>query len=121
MDVRDFICIGCPLGCPLTVSVDGERIEVKGHTCPRGVTYAKKEVLSPTRIVTSSVRVDHGTLPLVSVKTERDVPKEKIMDIMKEIRKARVCAPVKIGDVIIENCGESEVAVIATKNIEKCL
>ena len=57
MEVRELICIGCPLGCPLTVRMDGEEISVSGNTCRRGEDYAKKEVLSPTRIVTSSVRL----------------------------------------------------------------
>lgn len=119
MEVRELICISCPLGCPMTVFVDGEKIEVKGNTCPRGEEYAKKEILSPARIVTSSVRVNNGKIPMVSVKTEHDVPKGKIMDIMKEIRQVGVYAPVKIGDVIIENCGGTGVCVIATKNVEE--
>ena len=27
MEVRELICIGCPLGCPLTVKMDGDQIE----------------------------------------------------------------------------------------------
>ena len=50
METRELICIGCPLGCPLTVRIDGEKVEVSGNTCKRGEDYAHKEVLSPTRI-----------------------------------------------------------------------
>ena len=42
MEVRELTCIGCPLGCSLTVKMDGETIEVKGNTCRRGEDYAKK-------------------------------------------------------------------------------
>lgn len=119
MEVRDLICIGCPLGCPLTVSVDGETIDVKGNTCPRGVDYAEKEILSPTRIVTSSVRVDGGEIQMVSVKTEHDIPKGKIMDIMKEIRQKRIPAPVNIGDVVISDCAGTGVSIVATKNVRQ--
>lgn len=117
MEVRELTCIGCPLGCPLTVTMDGAEITVKGNTCPRGEAYAKKEVTNPTRIVTSSVRVAGGTIARASVKTESDIPKGKIFDCMEEIRKAKVDAPVAIGDVIIKDCAGTGVSVIATKNV----
>ena len=119
MEVREMICINCPMGCPLTVTMNGDRITVTGNTCPRGADYAKKEVLSPTRIVTSSVRVNGGTIARVSVKTKTDIPKGKIFDVMKEIRAVRVDAPVKMGDVVIEDCAGTGVEVIATKSVAR--
>ena len=59
MERRDLICIGCPLGCPLVVETDGVEVaSVTGNTCKRGDAYARKEVTNPTRIVTSSVKVE---------------------------------------------------------------
>ena len=80
MEVRELICIGCPLGCPLTVTMNGtEVVEVKGNTCKRGDDYARKEVTNPTRIVTSTVRVTGSSMThMVSVKTKEDIPKDKI-------------------------------------------
>lgn len=117
MEVRDLICIGCPLGCPLKVEIDGENITVTGNTCPRGAAYGKKEVTNPTRVVTSSVRVKGGELAMVSVKTRNDIPKGKIFDVMKEILAVEAPAPVAIGDVIIPNCAGTGVDIIATKNV----
>ena len=58
---RELTCIGCPMGCPLTVTMKaGEVISVTGNTCKRGDIYARKEVTNPTRIVTSTVRVTGG-------------------------------------------------------------
>lgn len=119
METRELICIGCPLGCPLTVTIDGGNISVRGNTCKRGEDYAVKEILHPSRIVTSSIRVVDGEIAMVSVKTAKDIPKGKIMDIMKEIRQTRVPAPVHIGDVLIENCAETGVDIVATKRVEK--
>lgn len=117
MEVRELTCIGCPLGCSLTVSIGENEITVTGNTCPRGEAYAKKEVTNPTRIVTSSVKVTGGTIAKASVKTAGDIPKGKIFDCMEEIRKAVVTAPVHIGDVVIENCAGTGVSVIITKNV----
>ena len=118
MNVRELTCIGCPLGCQLTVTIGENEIKVEGNTCPRGEAYAKKEVTNPTRIVTSSVRVKNGTIARVSVKTASDIPKGKIFECMAEIRKTEVSAPVKIGDVIIPDCAGTGVSVIASKNVE---
>ena len=118
MERRNLTCIGCPMGCLMTVEMEnGEVISVSGNTCKRGDDYARKEVTHPTRIVTSSVRVTGGTIPMVSVKTAHDIPKEKIMDIMACIEHVTVAAPVKIGDVIVTNAADTGVDMIATKNI----
>ena len=47
METKNLICIGCPMGCPLTVTIDGNHIAVSGNTCPHGADYARKEVMSP--------------------------------------------------------------------------
>ena len=121
MEKRELICIGCPLGCPLTVTMDGADITVTGNTCKRGEIYAKKEVTNPTRVVTSSVHVKDGEIAMVSVKTKDDIPKDKIFACMEEIRQVTVTAPVHIGDIIIENCAGTGVPVIATKNVESAV
>ena len=118
MSTVNLICIGCPLGCPLTVEMEGNEVKsVAGNTCPRGDAYAKKELTNPTRIVTSTVRVAGGKLAMVSVKTESDIPKGKIFDCVKALKDIEVKAPVKIGDVIVENVAGTGVNIIATKNV----
>lgn len=117
---RELICIGCPMGCLLEATIENEKvIDVKGYTCLKGKTYAEKECTNPTRIVTTTVKVDGGDINAVSVKTESDIPKEKISDCIKELRGKTVKAPIKIGDVIFENIANTGVNIIATKNIKK--
>ena len=118
MSVRELTCIGCPLGCALTVTLENDEVvSVTGNTCKRGDDYAREEVTHPTRIVTRTVLVEGGEIPMVSVKTQNDIPKEKIMDIMKEINALRVKAPVHIGDVLLENICGTGVNLIATKQV----
>ena len=118
MNTVNLICIGCPLGCPLTVEMEGKEVKsVSGNTCPRGDAYAKKELTNPTRIVTSTVRVKGGKLAMVSVKTQNDIPKGKIFDCVKALKDVELTAPVKIGDVVVENVAGTGVNVIATKNV----
>jgi len=118
MKTVNLICIGCPLGCPLTVEMEGNEVKsVSGNTCPRGDAYAKKELTNPTRIVTSTVRVAGGKLAMVSVKTASDIPKGKIFECVKALKDVEMIAPVKIGDVVLENVAGTGVNVIATKNV----
>lgn len=117
MEEYNLTCIRCPMGCALRVSVAGDEVTVTGNTCPRGADYGRQEVTAPVRTVTSTVPVTGGQIPVVSVKTAGDVPKDSIFDVMRDIRSASVTAPVKIGDVIVRNVGGTGTDVIATKAV----
>jgi CxxC motif-containing protein len=118
METKEHTCIGCPMGCQITVTLEnGEVKDVTGNTCKRGDDYARKEVTNPTRIVTSIVRVKGGHLNMVSCKTKSDIPKGKIFDIVKELESVEVNAPVHIGDVVKANVCGTGVDVVATKEI----
>ena len=120
MAERKLTCIGCPLGCLITVTIENDEITgITGNTCKRGEIYAGKEVTNPTRIVTSSVEVTGGTKPIVSVKTASDIPKGKIFEVMKSLKGITVAAPVRIKDVILADAAGTGVSIIATKNVEK--
>ena len=118
MSTIELTCIGCPLGCPLTVTLEGKEVtNVTGNTCPKGAIYAKKEVTNPTRIVTSTVRVSGGSSPMVNVKTASDIPKGKIFECVEALKDVVVTAPVKIGDVVLTNVAGTGVDIIAARNV----
>lgn len=118
MEKRELICIGCPMGCPLSVEMEGnEVVSVTGYTCKRGDVYARKEVTNPTRIVTSTVKVEGGSADMVSVKTKEDIPKSKIFDCVRALKGVTVKAPVHIGDVIVSDVAGTGVDIVATKQV----
>lgn len=121
MGLVELTCISCPLGCPLRVETDSEGrvLSVSGNTCKRGEEYGKKEVTAPSRTVTSTVRLTGGTAPVVSVRTRSDIPKGKIFDVMDAVRGACIQAPVRMGDVVIENVAGTGVDLIATRDAER--
>ena len=89
MTKKEITCIGCPMGCEIEVMLadDGKIASVTGNTCRRGDVYARKEIEAPRRIVTSTIKVT-GSLEgasCVSCKTETDIPKEKIFDVISEL------------------------------------
>ncbi len=118
--VREFTCIVCPNGCDITAEVEnGELISVTGATCKRGEAYVKQELTDPRRTISSSVAVRNGELPLVSVRLDTAIPKNRIFDVMQEIGAVRLEAPVHIGDVVIEDILGLGSNVIVTKNVER--
>ena len=112
-------CIGCPMGCQLTVTMNGRDVtEVSGNNCKRGAVYGAKEVTDPTRIVTTTVRVTGGEIGAVSVKTKDDIPKEKIFECIKALKDLEVKAPVHIGVVIFVDVAGTGTDIIATKTVD---
>jgi len=113
--IRDLTCIVCPQGCSLKVEIeDGKILSVSGNTCPRGEKYAIAECTHPERCVTSTVKCDNGDV--VSVKTDRAIPKEKIFECMEIINKQTVTLPISIGDVIIADVFGANVVATQNKN-----
>ena len=117
--MKEMICITCPMGCRLQVDdTDPNNIVITGNTCPRGVKYATDELTAPKRMVTGSVRVEGGLIPMVSVKTREAIPKELIFESLQLLKDVKLVAPVAIGDVVVQNVCGCGVDFIATKNIE---
>ena len=108
------------MGCQITVELEnGEVTSVTGNTCGIGDKYARNEVTHPERTVTSTSVVIGGDKPRVSVKTQSNIPKDKIADVMREIDAAVMHAPVHIGDIVVENVCGTGVNVVATRNVEQ--
>ena len=108
-----LICINCPKGCELDVTVDGENVTVSGHGCPRGETYGRAEATNPTRMVTGLVKVAGSRRPL-PVKTRTAIPKRQSSDITNQLANTTVVPPKKIGDVIIPDVCGTGVDIVAT-------
>ena len=113
-------CIVCPIGCKILVRTDGKHFEIcNGNKCKKGIEYARSEALDPRRILTSSILVNNGEWPLVSVKSSSPVPKNKIFQVLEFIKKAKVDAPVTLGQNILKNVANTKINIIATKSVKK--
>ena len=112
-------CIRCPKGCQVTVTLEGGQVTaVTGNGCPRGDAYARKEVTDPTRVVTTVVPVSGSAVArMVSVKTAGDVPKAKVLDVVRALSGVSMAAPVHIGDVVLADVCGTGVDVVATKDV----
>lgn len=115
---EQFTCIGCPIGCSLLVTMhDEDNIEVENNLCAIGDRYGRKEIVFPVRMVTSSVVVEGGDVSLVSIKTDQEIDKSKMLEVAAALKGVVVKAPVHIGQVIVENILGTGVNMVATREV----
>ena len=117
--MKELICIICPRGCHLTVDKTAADITVTGNACPRGAAYGKKEVTSPARVITSTVKVDGASHRRLPVKTNGEVPKGKMFEVVRTLDGLTVQAPVTVGQVIVKNVLGTGVDIVASRSMAK--
>lgn len=113
-----LICVSCPMGCHLDIEIpeEGEWV-ITGNQCKRGIVYAKAELTNPVRVLTTTVRVNNGFLNRVPVRTSDAIPKPKLFEAMTAINQIVLEAPVKVGDVVIENLLGTGIHVLASRSM----
>ncbi|MBF0546112.1 MAG: DUF1667 domain-containing protein [Candidatus Riflebacteria bacterium] len=119
-NIHQLVCISCPMGCRLTLVKDEKSpqgYKIDGNTCKRGVEYAIKEVTDPTRMVTSTVKITGALLPRLPVRTDKPIPKAKIMECMKIINSLEVNSPVKMGKILVKDLFGTGSNIIATRSL----
>ena len=95
------------------------QITFEGYTCKRGLEYAQQEFYEPKRILTTTIRVENGFLPLVPVRTDKPILRDKLNEAMKVIAGKKVKAPVKMGQIIIKNILGTDTNIIASRDLAK--
>ncbi len=116
----ELTCIGCPIGCSLTVELKDKQVEsVTGNECGIGKKYAISECTNPTRMLTSVVKVKNGVINMLPVKTDDNIPKDKIFESVALLKDIVMEAPIHIGDTVVENILGTGINFIATRSIEE--
>jgi len=121
MNQKTFTCIGCPIGCPLQLTHEGtEILEIEGHACNRGAKYARQEFTDPRRSMSTTIAIEGARWARLPVKVTAPVPKDRVVEAARAIHALRARAPVKLGDVLLENLlGEQGVNVVACKTMAR--
>lgn len=116
--IRKLSCIVCPMSCTGEVTIEnGQVTAISGFTCQRGIEYATEEVTAPKRMLTTTVRIQNGKLPLLPVVSAQPIPKEKIKEAVRYLANVIVQAPVAVGDVICADILGLGVAVVASRDL----
>lgn len=126
IETLQFNCTTCPSECLLTVEVkrnaDGAVVEVRsvtGNSCPRGDTFAHQELTRPMRVLTTTVAVSGGDEALLPVRTVEAIPLELHAQAMNLIRGLVVNAPIRMGDVVLEDLLDTSINLIASMDINR--
>ena len=116
--IKELTCIECPISCSLMVDIENCRIvKVNGNQCPRGHDYAIAEIENPLRILTGVVLTKGLAIKMVPVRTDKPIPKARILEAAAEIKKLKVINPLGIGDIIVSNFMGLAVNLIATRDV----
>lgn len=115
--MKQFICIVCPLSCNLKVEQLEDKINVTGNQCKRGEKFGIAEFTSPVRMITTTVKVENGSICRCPVISSSEVPKSELKNIVKELYTITVQCPIKRGDILVKNINDTGVDIIATRTI----
>lgn len=125
IETLQFNCTTCPSECLLTVEVerdaDGAVMEVRsvtGNGCPRGDKFAHQELTCPMRVLTTTVTVFGGDEALLPVRTSEAIPLELHAKAMDLIRGLVVKAPIRMGDVVLEDLLDTGIDLLASMDID---
>lgn len=112
--MKEITCIICPIGCKILV--DGDKI--LNYKCKRGLNYVKEELKNPKRNITTTVKAINLSKRRIAVKLDKEIPKEALFDVLKEIKKVKIDKKVKRGEVIKENILNLGVNLISQETVE---
>ena len=114
---RDLVCIVCPIGCRLKITGTADDLQVSGNTCPKGISYAKEEITSPVRMICTTVKIEGGVHHVVPVKTDKPIPAQYKLEVVKAVNSVVVKSPVKMGDIIIPDLFGTGVNIVAERDM----
>lgn len=114
--IKEMICILCPVGCHLSIDIEND-YKVTGNSCPKGEKYGKEELISPKRVVTSTVRVIGGIHNMAPIKTDKPIPKDRVLECMELLRSIKIKSPMNVGDILIRNILGTDSNIVLTRDI----
>jgi CxxC motif-containing protein len=115
--MKQLTCITCPIGCRVTVdNMDGKYV-FSGNQCKRGADFAEAELIAPMRSLTTTVRTAFPAVPVLPVRTNGEVPKGKITEIIRELSRITITKKIGIGEIVAANAAGTGCDIIATSDI----
>lgn len=115
---KEMVCVVCPVSCRMNVEMnEAGDIFVSGNKCKRGPAYAEKELTNPTRKVSTTVKIEGGIHLRLPVKSDQEVPKALLLEIVKALDEIDVKSPVKMGDIVAKNVLGTGINFIATRSL----
>jgi len=116
---KEITCIACPAGCRISIIFSHGEYFFTGNKCEKGEVFARTEMISPVRSLTTTVRTVFPDAPVIPVRTNKEVPKQKIKEIIRELSGIIVKERIGIGDTVASGIAGTDCDIIASSNILK--
>lgn len=116
---KNFICICCPIGCDINVEKVDDKYNIRFNKCSRGEEYVLKEIINPTRVLTTTVKIKKSNSVRLPVKSNNAISKELLFECMKILNRLEIEAPIKMNDILIKDILKSGVDIISTKSVKE--
>lgn len=120
MTEKELVCVNCPKGCRVHIYLEnGEITRLSGYSCQKGKDYAQQETIRPMRVLTSTVRIEHGTNRVLPVITSKEIPLDMCAAAMEQIRAMDISAPVVMDQVLVKNFMGTDADLIASRSMSE--
>lgn len=116
--MKQYTCIVCPNSCLIEAEETADGILVSGNQCKRGEIFAVNEYTCPMRMFTSTVRMEGGTVPRLSVISDAEIPKSELKKCQEELMRIVIHAPVKCGEIIVNDICGTGVNIVASRTLD---
>jgi len=120
-ETQDYVCIACPIGCPLQLVHERDSIrEVSGNNCKRGAKYARQEFTDPRRSFSTTIPIEGAIYARLPVKLSASIRKEDVLEAARVVRGLSTSAPIACGEVVLSGLlGEEGIDVVACRTMER--
>jgi len=115
--MKQITCITCPIGCRISIDVMEDGYVFSGNKCAKGKDFAKTEMTSPVRSLTTTVRTVFPGAPVLPVRTNGEVPKEKIKEIIRELSGIIITGKIEIGEIVAADILGTGCDIIASSDM----
>ena len=115
--LKQLTCIVCPLGCRVSAELQSEKYVFSGNSCSQGAEFAERELTAPKRSLTTTVRTVFPDTPVIPVRTNTDIPKHLIPDVIKQLAYIKIKDRIGIGTIVVNDILEIGCDIIVTSNI----
>lgn len=113
MEKKAYTCIVCPRSCRGVLILDKGEMKCSGYKCKRGEKYAKNEFTAPKRMLTTTVNVKNANIKRLPVVSNKEIYKNKLFGCLEYLYSLTFQAPVKAGDVLVQNILDTQADIIA--------
>jgi len=118
MNVKtEITCITCPLGCRIRIETENGEHVFHGSKCQRGKEFAQAEITFPVRSLTTTVRTIFPDMPVLPVRTNGEIPKGKITEIIRELANVTITEKIGIGETIVADVLGTGCDIVATRDM----